>query len=403
MRPSLLLFLSLFPFSALPQAPLTEAEAVRLGLAGVPLSDLAEATSEAARADVLRASQRPNPTLGYSREQTGGSPRMVEQSLHIAQTFQLSGRRGLQTEAAGRRLVVAEAGSDMRRAELATEIKSRFYEVLLKQELIRATETWIERFTRVQGVVEKLAKAGEVSGYDRRRLEREREAAKARLATEAAEAARAQERLASLIGESRLLPGTVSGTLLPASPIARDTDSARLDRRPDLRVFLARAEAAELERRAAALERIPDVTVGVGPKWVDNGMGRENGIMVTLSVPLPVFDRGQAAERRAAAEAIAARAEYQLARARAVGEIRGLGRQVERLTSAAKDYRAQVLATTPELLRIAESAYRGGESSILELLDAYRGALEAEATILELESKARAARIEYDLQSGSYE
>ena len=402
MRRSLFVFLSLLPIGAWPQAQLTEAEALRLGLARVALSELAEANAEAARADVLRASQLPNPSLGYSREQIVGSPRTVEQSLHIAQTFQLSGRRELQTQAAGRRLDMAEAGSDVRRAELAAEIKSRFYEVLSKQELIRATETWIERFGRVQGVVEKLAKAGEVSGYDRRRLEREREAAKARLATEAAELARAQERLSALIGASQLAT-TVYGTLLPAQSIADATDYARLDQRPDLRILSARAEAAELERRAAALERIPDVTVGVGPKWVDNGMSRENGIMVTLSVPLPVFDRGQPAEKRAAAEAAAARAEYRLARARAEGELRGLQRQVERLTSAAKDYRARVLATTSELLRIAESAYRGGESTILELLDAYRGALESEATALDLESKARTARIEYDLQVGSYE
>jgi outer membrane protein, heavy metal efflux system len=403
MRRSLFVFLSLLPLGAWAQGTLTEAEALRLGFARIALAESAEASAEAARADVLRASQLPNPTLGYSREQTGGSPRTVEQSLHIAQTFQLSGRRELHTQAAGRRLDMAEAGSDVRRAELAAEIRSRFYEVLLKQELIRSTETWIERFERVQAVVEKLAKAGEVSGYDRRRLEREREAAKARLATEAAELARAQERLAALIGASELSPAAVSGALLSAQPIAGETDLAGLDRRPDLRVLSARAEAAELERRAAALERIPDVTVGVGPKWVDNGMSRENGIMVTLSVPLPLFDRGQAAEKRAAAEAAAARAEYQLARARAEGELRGLQRQVERLTSAAKDYRARVLGTAPELLRIAESAYRGGESTILELLDAYRGALESEATALDLESKARVARIEYDLQSGSYE
>jgi cobalt-zinc-cadmium efflux system outer membrane protein len=166
---------------------------------------------------------------------------------------------------------------------------------------------------------------------------------------------------------------------------------------------LSRAEAAELERRAAALERIPDVTVGVGPKWIDNGISRENGIMLTLSVPLPLFNRGQAGEKRAAAEAIGARAEYQLARARAEGELRGLHRQFERLAAAANEYRARALAATPELLRIAESAYRGGESTILELLDAYRGALESEVTALELESKARAARIEYDLHSGSFE
>ncbi len=403
MRRSLFVLLCLLPFGAWPQTLLTEAEAVRLGLSRVPLSELAQASVEAAEADVLTASQPPNPTVGYSREQTGGSPRSVEQSLHIAQTFQLSGRRELRTQAAGRRVDVATASSNVRRAELAAEIRNRFYEVLLKQELVRATETWIERFARVQGLVEKLAKAGDVSGYDRRRLEREREAAKAKLATESAELARAQERLAALIGSPASSVGAVSGTLLPAQPISYEADIARLDQRPDLRVLLSRAEAAELERRAAALERIPDVTVGVGPKWIDNGISRENGIMVTLSVPLPLFDRGQAGQKRAAAEALGARAEYQLARARAEGELRGLHRQFERLAAAANEYRARTLAATPELLRIAESAYRGGESTILELLDAYRGALESEVTALELESKARAARIEYDFHSGSFE
>jgi cobalt-zinc-cadmium efflux system outer membrane protein len=163
----------------------------------------------------------------------------------------------------------------------------------------------------------------------------------------------------------------------------------------------ARAEAAELEGRAAALTRIPDVTVGVGPKWIDNGITRENGIMLTFSIPLPVYDRGQPGQKRAAAEALSTRAEYRLARDRAEGELRGLHRQVERLTAAAKDYRAQVVAALPDLLRIAESAYRGGESTVLELLDTYRGALESEMTALELEWKAREARIEFDLQTGS--
>ena len=56
----------------------------------------------------------------------------------------------------------------------------------------------------------------------------------------------------------------------------------------------------------------------------------------------------------------------------------------------------QTLAGTP-----AEAAYQGGESTLLELLDAYRGALEAEMTALDLEWKARQARIDYDLLTGS--
>ena len=123
--------------------------------------------------------------------------------------------------------------------------------------------------------------------------------------------------------------------------------------------------------------------------------------MLSFSVPLPVYDRGQAGQQRAAAEALSARAAYRLARDRAEGELRGLHRQLERLRAAAIDYRVRAVAAAPELLRIAEATYRGGESSVLELLDAYRGALESENTVLELERKARDAGIEFDLQIGS--
>ena len=65
------------------------------------------------------------------------------------------------------------------------------------------------------------------------------------------------------------------------------------------------------------------------------------------------------------------------------------------------DYRTRAVGESAELLRIAEAAYQGGESTLLELLDAYRGALEAEMTALDLEWKARQARIDYDLLTGS--
>ena len=150
--------------------------------------------------------------------------------------------------------------------------------------------------------------------------------------------------------------------------------------------------------RAAARGWMPDVTLGAGPKRIDNGIGTETGVVFSLSIPLPVFDRQQPAEKRAAAEALQARAEHNLARARAEGDLRGLQAQTERLRAAAIDYRKQMDAV--ELLRIAEAAYQGGESTLLELLDAYRGALEAELTALDLEWKAREARIEYDLLTG---
>jgi len=381
--------------------PLTEAEAVRRGLARPDLADLEVGRVESAKAEATAAGMPPNPTLGYTRDRKGGAPDSTEETWQLSQTFDLSGRRGLRREAAESRVEAAYAGNNLRRGELAAEIRHRFHEALFKQEAVLVTETWVQRFSRVERIVDKLARAGEASGYDRRRLARERQTAEARLSNERADLDRASERLAALLGTSGKAVESVTGVLRPTVPAPLDSALSRLERRPDLQALARRAEAADLEGRAASRGWVPDVTLGFGPKRIDNGITRENGSVISVSIPLPVFDRQQAGQQRAAAEALNARGELSFARARAEGDLRGLHRQVERLVAASADYRTRAVGESAELLRIAEAAYQGGESTLLELLDAYRGALEAEMTALDLEWKARQARIDYDLLTGS--
>lgn len=399
MRFTLSVCLLALPLAAWAQTPLTEAEAVRLGLTRADFADLERGAVQAAEADVLAAGLFPNPTLSYSRDSVDGSPDTVEQTWMLEQAFDISGRRGLHREAASRRVAAVTAGNATRQLGLAAEIRRSFHEVLFRQETIRATEIWAQRFARVEGMVGKLARAGEASGYDRRRLAGERQTAEARLAAERAELDRALARLVALTGAPEA-PRPI-GELLPSPPTPVETVLTSLDQHPDLQALSSRAEAADLEGRAAKRGGIPEVTVGIGPKYVDNGSTQDNGVALSLSVPLPVFDRQQAGQQRAAAEALQARAEYRLAKRRAEGELRGLYRQAEGLRATAIDYRSRAVAASPELLRIAETAYQGGESSLLELLDAYRGTLETETTALEFEKRARDARIEYDLLTGS--
>ena len=395
MRFTLSLCLLVLPLAVFAESPLTEAEAVRLGLARADFADLERGAVQAAEADVLAAGRFPNPTLSYSRDHVDGSPDTVEQTWMLGQTFDVSGRRGLHREAASRRVAVVSAGNASRQLEMAAEIRRSFHAALFRQQTIRATETWARHFARVEGMVDKLARAGEASGYDRRRLARERQTAEARLAAERAELELIRARLMTLTGLSDT--PDLQGELLPQPTPAVETALTRLEQHPGLQALSRRAEAADLEGRAAKRGGIPEVTVGIGPKYVDNGSTQDNGVALSLSVPLPVFDRQQAGRQRAAAEALQARAEYRLAKRRAEGELRGLYRQAESLRATAADFRSGAVADSPELLRIAETAYQGGESSLLELLDAYRGALETEVTALELEQRARLARIEYDL------
>jgi cobalt-zinc-cadmium efflux system outer membrane protein len=396
------LILLALPLTAWAQtAALTEGEALRLGLARSALSDLERGALGAAEADAQAAATLPNPTLAYGRQRMRSDPVTVEETWMLEQAFDVSGRRGLRREAAERRVDAVHADNALRRGEAAADIRRRFHELLLKQETVRATETWLARFARIDALVGKLARAGEVSGYDSRRLARERRTAEIRLAQELAEQDRVRERLAALIGKPGESIGRVDGRLLPPPPPKHETALAGLAQRPNLQALSRRAEAADLEGRAATRGWVPDVTLGIGTKRADTGFGHDHGTLFSVSIPLPLFDRQQAGERRAAAEALHARAEHALTRARAEGELRGLQRQAERLTAAAADYRARAAGESAELLRIAEAAYRGGESSLLELLDAYRGALDTELIVLDLEWKARQARIDYDLLTGS--
>ena len=121
---------------------------------------------------------------------------------------------------------------------------------------------------------------------------------------------------------------------------------------------------------------------------------------MSLGVPIPLFDHGQARVKRALAERDGYRAEHALQMARLGGELDGTWQQASRLFTAALDYRREVLSTSHELSRIAELAYSAGEGDVLDLIDAARTELETELTSFELDHQARMARIELDQLAG---
>lgn len=376
-------------------AGLTEAEALRLALTRPEFGDLQQARLGEAEADVLEAGIWSNPTLELTRDKTGAS---FEQTWQLAQPLDISGRRGLRTEAARYRARATESDNGVRRNERATELRRAFHELLRQQESTRAVAGWTERFAVIDGVVAKLARAGDVAGYDRRRLARERHSAEAKLAETRAEETRARARLAALIG--RDLDAVIDGRLLPPIPLPLPTMQAKLAARPEFAALAARAQAAQTDNQAAQ-HNLPELTVGVGGKRVEDGPLRQNGNLIMLSFNLPLFDRQQAKDHRSAAQAQAAQAELGLARQKAEGDLVGLHRQTTQLIAAASRYRSEAVAPSAELVRIAEAAYRAGESTVLELLDAYKGALEAELTAIDLEAKARAAGIDLDHLTGN--
>ncbi len=382
---------------ALAQAPvLTEQESLRIGLARPDIVKLIESTRAVAASELAAAGRWPNPTLELQREAIpSAGARTTERSYLVSQQLDLAGRRGLNKAAARERAWAVTADTEQMRLDSAGEIKQRFYEALYRKELVAATQAWDTRIAAVGSTVQKLHKGGEVAGYDKRRVELELATVRARLRADRAAYGRAlQQLLALTVGvPANSVP---QGALLPPDAAPLESLLARLDQRPELRALARRADAFALERKAAQRGWIPDVTVGLGSKTVDNGLARERGTVVALSMPLPLFNRDQDGAAKAAAQAGAAQAETQLKRARLEGELRGLWQQVRELTGAALEYNAQYQSQSVELSRIADASYKGGETGLLELLDACRALHEAQVRALELSWTARQGAIELD-------
>src|SRR5262245_3653424 len=175
--------------------PLTETEAVTRGLSRLAVQDVVEGATDLARADVVEAGLWPNPSVSYSREQTYGSGGTAEDYAWLSQAFDLSGRRGLRRGAAARRVDAASDEGETQRLAIQADVRDRFYAVLQRQLRVDALERWAGEIDRGSQAVQRRAGAGDVSGYDRRRVERERASLEARLHTEEAALERARERL----------------------------------------------------------------------------------------------------------------------------------------------------------------------------------------------------------------
>ena len=164
------------------QAPaLTERAAVQMALTR-PAYRAAEASRVAIGESALaQARLPPNPhlSLGHERVNAAGG-RATESTLQLSQEFDVSGRRTLRRQAAEHRLDAIQAEGEAARRRLVAEVRNAFADALHRDQTRHALRAWGERIDAANRIVRELAKAGEASGYERRRLERERQGAQAR-------------------------------------------------------------------------------------------------------------------------------------------------------------------------------------------------------------------------------
>ena len=402
MRRSLLLlagFLGMLPPSAAGQ-PLTEEQALRRMRAGHPYLQALRLGVLEIEAEARERSLLSNPTVGYTRENTGLG---VDDFLLLSLELPLRGRAGLLAEAATQAATTAEARADVSRLDFEARLRLSFTDLLLAQERAAVLEAGVAELGRLVDVLRAREREGEGSRFDRLRTEREVADIETDLQAAGIDRSLAQARLASF-----LAPGTdpeglsavgrlLGGDVVPGAP---DLLAEALARRSDHRALTLGETRWATERRAAERLRLPATAVTAGLKRSSTSLARESGYVIAATLAVPLFNRGQQQVTRAEAARARTVAERDALRIRIESEVRAAHAEASRYRALAERYRNESVEPAAELAEIATTAYEEGEYGILELLDAHRVVLSAELRLLELSAAARRAAINLDLAVG---
>lgn len=360
------------------------------------------------RQQVLEQAQRnrartlmANPMLWYTQENAADAR---DDFLMVRQPLPITGRLGLYDTANREAMAATEASVEYRLYRLSTEVRGTFASLLRAQRRHEALARALEDIDETIRVLRAREREGEGSRFDRLRGEREGEELRATLASEAIARARAQSRLAGLIGmrgsaEALVaLPPRDERRPLPAVEEAVDRALAS---RGDLRAGSARLASTDAEAEAARRLRFPEPAVVGGIKRTTLRGVSDLGYAFGVELTLPIPNRGQVEGAQLAAVSDRLTADQEALRLRIEREVRAAHRAVTLTRQQARAYVDGAASSGVELARIARLAYEEGEEGILELLDAHRVALAASLRAIDLMDAAHQAEIDLSRVIGS--
>ena len=365
-----------------------------------PRIAVAAARVQAARAEVAEARMRPNPSVSIEREVpyvdgTGFATNYLRLSLPL----DLSGRRGKQIDAAetGVRAATSNAAQTKHEAVIeALRVYDDCARARLHVQLLTDARTALVRAVEI---ARQRSKTGAASGYEVQRFELELATHDDELAAAQIELRRARAQLAMLVGRTGELDAT--GTLdVPANVPALGTLLAKANDRGDLRAARLREQSARQRETAAGRGWVPLPTFTAGAMTTDLGTETGTGYVAALSLSIPIFDRGQGDRARAAADRQLAKAESQWLQRQIPGAV-----QMAHATLVARIAQAQQVATAQvarldTILGAAQTAFREGNASVVELLDAHRSARTVRLRALELRHQVARDKRELELAVG---
>ena len=335
-----------------------------------------EVRSREARA--LQAGLLPNPQVQVQVQDFAGTGDFsgvdgTESQLFLSQQILTAGKRSKRREAAARGADVAAWEYETARVDVFATVVRTFFAALAAQRRVELSEELVRVAETSADEVRQLVSRGATPRAELMRAEVEAAAARVdvAIARRARRAARAA--LAATWGAGSPDFTQLEGDLgaIDAPPDDAEPMQNRLSGNPEL----VRWER-EIARRKAVVsredaERIPDVTVGIGPRWLAES--DDAAFFGQVSVPIPIFDRNQGG--RAAARSDLRKAEHERRAAFA------------RLAAALESAHQELAARFEEVTSLREEILPGAEGAFEQVRRGYAQGLFRNVDVLQAQRR----------------
>jgi cobalt-zinc-cadmium efflux system outer membrane protein len=280
-----------------------------------------------------------------------------------------------------RRLLVEDA-----LREIAYAVRSAFDDLLRETSELALAEETHARYDQTVQISRSRFAAGDISEAELKKIELEGLRYQNGVIDAEMERDLARQKLSALLG---LQPGAAlepSEIKEPRQPLDPGQLMERaLKQRPDLRAAQSAHGLAEAAISAARRDALPDISLGLGythSEFTASG-DNPNSLALSLSMPVPVFDRNQANIGRARLDLRRADNDLQRLSIAVQHEVADAVRRSARANQLLHVFEeGGMLERADTALRVAEKSYKAGSVSLLELLEAQRTYIETRGQYL---------------------
>ena len=341
----------------------------------------------AAEARALQASLWPNPELeaeteGIGQSSESGGFKQSETTVRLSQPILTGGEIAKRTR-------IAELGSELAawdyeaaRLDVFTDVVQRYTEVLAAQAHVAVVEQTADLAGQVLDTVARQVEAGELSSIERRRAMVELSEARIALQQARRSVLVARAGLAGAIGLEEAVFGDVQGELPPAQTLPPlGVLAEQVEQNPAVARYATELAHRKAEVELAEAEAIPDLIVSAGLQRFNDS--DDYAGVVSLGLPLPIFDRNQGNILAARFDVARVRARRQAAAVEIRTELTQQYQDLQALRAELQTLEDEALPTARSVYQDIRAAYRQGAGSLLDVLDAQRTLFSLEARRVE--------------------